>query len=1035
MIVGSDASVARRKVLGVVLGVMGTAVVATAFATPASAELVVVLDGAGSGSVESEPRAPGGGIDCSNEGGGPAGPVCSDTFPLDFSAAIALTATPGAGSYFAGWTGDDIDGFGRATCNSGDANPCMTDDYEEFMPGTVTTITATFEVLPDPPMVVTGNLASGDEEWLRTFEGTVNPGGVPVDECYFEYGPTTSYGKSTACVDPNASELGNGVEAKEVSAKTDPLEPSTRYHVRLVASNIGGTARGPDRVFTTDSFDDPCLDGKSQDRRAEQGIAVLLLPDCMALEMVSPPQKSSVPARYPNVSADGSRVSFRAQAALGDEPPALFDKVTYVASRGASGWASESTVPDLEPRLAGIWSAAGSDFRPSFVPDFSHWFGFGATERQLAQGAGSAYEAGLGGYFRLLSAADEPFSSSASSENSIVFKSVFQGASADHSHVYFQPGERANYFPDDPIPFGFGAEHTNVYLAGVEPGGQPEPLQLLQRDRGGKVWGGNCGARLGGIGDDNGERNQGAVSIDGSRTYFSARASQPQGDDCDAKNKLRILERIETSAGPQIASLFVSECTRPAPGQCSNLDGDDLYQGASLDQTKLYFTTSRQLADSDLDEGNECSGLEPKLGCDLYLYDRARPAADRLVQVSAGEGSAPGVGARVFNGITAISADGSHVYFVAAGVLTEDRNPAGDEATAGAPNLYLWDADAEAVSFVATLAAAVSPEDLGDAIFPAGAANGLWGGQGTWRNNAYPVPATGTDGDGNEVGGDGHILVFESKAELTVDDADGRYRDVYRYDSLAETLTCISCSPGSSAVDPDEAPFDVDNRGEEGVLGTDFAESRRWVSEDGQVIGFLTAQPLLPGDINGVKDGYIWSAGEIARLPGMLFGAGAGIPAGEVGPFLSHDGSTAAFLTATPLLPQDGDSTADVYVARVNGGYPFPEPVRVCDPGDDCQDAEADSPTPPVAPSLVPRRGNARPNACARPARRARNLSQRAKRGRRNARRVAHNGKLGHARALHRRASRLAKAARRSSNRAKRCRSERRANGDGRAAK
>jgi hypothetical protein len=746
---------------------------------------------------------------------------------------------------------------------------------------------------------------------------------------------------------------------------------SAEIAVNIAGSGSGAVISSPageDRTFTTGSA--PLGECANEARRQEQGIAALLLPDCMALEMVSPPRKTGQPAKYPNVSADGSRVTYLSAAALGEDPPALFPTTIYVAGRGGSGWTSESTIPDRD--FTYLWETS-SALRPSFTPDFSRWFGIGMTEAQVPLGVGQVYEGGLGGFFRPLSEPLVPLSFSVSKVPlEVISLSVFQGASADRSHLYFRAGGRATYFPGDPSPGGPGAEPANVYLARSDAGGELA-LELLQRDRTGKVWGGKCGARLGGIGSvafgapaPNGERNQGAVSVDGARTYFSARASQPPSGNCEESSKLRILERLETPAGPQIAPLFSSECTRPSlpdpPGPCKELSGDDLYQGASLDQTKVYFTTNRQLANSDLDGTNaQCSVLSAIAGCDLYLYDRTMPAGERLVQVSAGEDvlgkHEAGKEADVYNGVTAISADGSHVYFVAAGVLTGDTNPEGEGAQPGQPNLYLWDAGSEGTAFLGTL-------DPGDAI-STDAGNGLWGGQGTWRNNAYPVPVLSPaeqGGERGEEGDDGHILVFESRAELTPSDGDGHHLDVYHYDAAGPSLQCLSCAPGSSASEPDEAPVDVNDRGEHAPLGTDFAESRRWASEDGEAVGFVTPEGLLPGDVDGAIDGHLWRQGSLVRLPGTPF-----IDATTAGPFLSHDGSTVAFATATPLLPQDGDTAADVYVARVGGGYPNPPAPNPCEPGNpsrECQEGQASPPAPQAGseaveagnPPLQPRR-------------------------------------------------------------------------------
>lgn len=929
------------------LFVVSTAAVLAISAAHASAEIIVHLAGPGAGKVASNPP----GIECSNIAGEEkeSAADCSESYA---PAVIELSPTPGSGFVFGGWNGNDVFGFnfGSNSCNAGTAEPCLVVDSSFAMGGAPVEITATFNCAPPvaSPVAITGGAGAGGDASLRTLEGAVDPEGCGLEESYFEYGPTTEYGSTTPTL-PGAVGIGKGNDPIAVTAETEPLEPKTTYHYRLVAVGPGGLSRGEDRTFTTGEV--PVGECPNEAIRHEQGSAALHLPDCMALEMVSPPQKAGSPAHSPNVSADGTRVTFVSQGALGEDPGGLVNGrgATYVASRGGSGWASESTVPGVD--FWRLWEFR-SDSRPSFTPDFSRWLGFGGTRAQVERGVGQAYEAGLGGFFRLLSKPLVPFFTSDKEPSVTVRSALFQGASADHSHLYFKPGAFATYMSSDPVPAGPGAETTgNVYLARSDSGGEPS-LELLQRDRTDKVWGGACGARLGGVGSltgggpaPNGERDQGAISVDGSLTYFSARAAQPQNGECQASSQLRILERLETPTGPSIFPLFSSECTRLSlpnpPGACAELSGDDLYQGASLDQSKVYFTTNRQLASSDIDgSAAECSGLLAVAGCDLYLYDRSRPAGERLVQVSAGEELGGGVHERgkeanVYNGVTAISADGSHVYFVAAGVLTDHANPEGATAQTGQPNLYLWDATSEETTFVGTLAPALSLEDKGDAIVFDNTGNGLWGGQGTWRNNAYPVPASGKD-DGVDVGGDGHILVFESKAELTPNDGDGRHRDVYRYDAEVPSLECLSCAPGSSASEPDEVSFDVDPRGDETPPGTDFAERRRWVSEDGEVVGFMTAESLVPGDVNGAKDGYLWRQGSLVRLPGKPFAGRAEFD----GPFLSHDGATVAFTTVTPLLPRDGDVSADVYVAREDGGFPEPQPARPCEPGVDCQEEE-----------------------------------------------------------------------------------------------
>jgi hypothetical protein len=920
-------------------------------ASQAFAEVIVNLNGTGTGTVSSPQTGFGGHeIECSNTGGGAPGPRCSEEFPTfdaEFNPfGIELTATADGDSYFAGWTGDDeFAGFAGPTCNEGSANPCVTLDASElFGEPHATHITATFEAFPDPPLATTGATSEGANQFLTTLEGTVNPGGVEVEACRFEYGPTTKYGTSAPCT-PSAAELGEGTEAEEVSAEAEleELKPNTAYHYRVVASNLGGTSKGEDRTFTTGpppSEEELPLSDQgcgNKEIREKQVLGAILLPDCMALEMVSPPEKGGQGALFPAVSAEGERVSFTSPAALGGGPGSLSPGGDpYIATRGESEWSTASTSPPVE--IVGGW---GPSFATalSFTPDFSRWFQLGSTRAQYQLGIGRAFQGGLGGLFTPISPLLTPLTGG---EQDDVQQSAFQGASADHSHLYFGPGPihdtSTAYLSGDSEPSGEAADY-NTYVAHLDSGGQPS-LELLARDSADKVWGGGCGARLGGIrrvetgsSERTGERNQGAISADGKRVYFSTRPSQPEAaTECDNENKLRILERLESKTqGVHIEELFSSECGRVAPA-CSSADGNDYYQGASSDGSLVYFTTTRQLADSDLDEGTGCSSeLGESEGCDLYLYDSSLPPGQRLVQVSAGGAGdpTPGEGAKVLNGVTAISGDGSHVYFVAQGVLTTDQNPEEEVAQAGQPNLYVWDRATEATAFIGTL-------DPGDGEV-------LWG-KGGKLGGLLPAPELG----------DGHILTFESKAALTANDGDGTHSDVFRYDAESQELECVSCIGVS-----DSAPIDVHHADGENLasLGTDFAEQGRQAGEDGETVVFRTAEGLVPGDVNGETDGYLWRQGNLYRLPGKF-------------PFastiaISGTGSTIAFTTPSPLLPQDGDTAADVYAIRARGGYPEPEEALPCQadaslPGTPCQEKQAQPSSPNVG-APPPGAGNASP--------------------------------------------------------------------------
>jgi hypothetical protein len=103
-----------------------------------------------------------------------------------------------------------------------------------------------FEYLPGPT-VETGS-ASEVSPASATLNATVDPDGVAVSECQFEYGTTVSYGKTMAC---SPASPGSGKSPVAVTASLSSLAADTTYHFRISASNEHGTSHGSDGTFTT----------------------------------------------------------------------------------------------------------------------------------------------------------------------------------------------------------------------------------------------------------------------------------------------------------------------------------------------------------------------------------------------------------------------------------------------------------------------------------------------------------------------------------------------------------------------------------------------------------------------------------------------------------------------------------------------------------------------------------------------------------------------------------------------------------------
>jgi hypothetical protein len=103
-------------------------------------------------------------------------------------------------------------------------------------PAVVPTVTA------EPAANVTGTRA--------TLTGAVDPGGLEVSSCSFEYGETTSYGHVIAC----EGAIPTDSQVHVVHATISGLAPNGQtYHYRLTATNANGTETSADGTLVTAS--------------------------------------------------------------------------------------------------------------------------------------------------------------------------------------------------------------------------------------------------------------------------------------------------------------------------------------------------------------------------------------------------------------------------------------------------------------------------------------------------------------------------------------------------------------------------------------------------------------------------------------------------------------------------------------------------------------------------------------------------------------------------------------------------------------
>ena len=87
-----------------------------------------------------------------------------------------------------------------------------------------------------------------------SLSGTVDPRGVAVSACEFEYGLTDEFGNgpynhSVPC-EQTPGEIGAGSSPVAVSAQLEGLEPGELYHFRLVATNANGAGEASGLLAT-----------------------------------------------------------------------------------------------------------------------------------------------------------------------------------------------------------------------------------------------------------------------------------------------------------------------------------------------------------------------------------------------------------------------------------------------------------------------------------------------------------------------------------------------------------------------------------------------------------------------------------------------------------------------------------------------------------------------------------------------------------------------------------------------------------------
>jgi hypothetical protein len=331
--------------------------------------------------------------------------------------------------------------------------------------------------------------------------------------------------------------------------------------------------------------------------------------------------------------------------------------------------------------------------------------------------------------------------------------------------------------------------------------------------------------------------------------------------------------------------------------------------------------------------------------------ETAAVATTRPLQNLARLVSLPGGTASGVTGVIGASEDGHHVYFTAVGGQLVAEGPALPEG-----GIYYWHDAGGApgtLAFVGGVAAGDLPPIVNDRPF-------------------------GSNPKVSRVTPDGRFLMFEvsdgrnlapqenhhacvlEPGEVNPNNSGHGCSEAYVYRAatsspLVPDLVCASCRP-SGEPSTASAFLNVRTGGVSGTGATSHLSHA--LSDDGRRIFFSTAEALVPDDVNGKSDAYVFdvrtetvdliSSGR-DRFDSYFLDASA-------------NGDDVYFMTREQLVGWDTDQAYDLYDARVGGGFPEPPaPPREC-VGAACQGQAAAPPGAAALGSATFRGlGNARP--------------------------------------------------------------------------
>jgi hypothetical protein len=775
-----------------------------------------------------------------------------------------------------------------------------------------------------PPTTVTG--PATPHAGGVAVEGEVNPNSVAITECSFEYGTNTSYGQSAPC-HPEPAEIGSGSTPQPVSAEITGLQPGTVYHYRLVAANANSSSQGQDRTFLTPAA--PSINNGS-------------------VEDITASTADLTAQIDPNGADTTYRFEYGTSTAYGTSLP--------IPDGDIAAGTSEQTVT---VHLTGLLANTVYHFR--VIAQNAVGVTTGVDHTFVYTSASGLPD---GRFYEQVSPVDKNFT------DALGFTGVVEASPA---------GDGVTFYSTTPFPGVVGASGYSIYLStrggdgwltqGLDPATDPgwgasvvgltEDLSetIVEASEPSLAPGATPEATNFYIGDNAtgvyrllargpSRLSFAGASSDDSRILFEDTAEELVPGVRDA---LRVPYLYEWDNGQITPVGVLPDGSAPAGGAAAGPGGSLIEHELGAENhggAADFFYTQDTISEdgsrvffSDIGTGR-IYVREPQAERTIPVsegeaYWRTATPDGRFVFYTEGEGKESNLyrfdvesktrealtsGKTDVRGTLGVSDDGAYVYFAAG------------ESAGGLGNLYEWHDGATTL-----------------------VSGGLM--QTDWATNV--ASGQGTQGaKSSRVTPEGMTVLFSSWSQLTGYDNAG-HNELYLFDAVGGTLTCVSCNPSGIP-----ATSDAETAVSLSESGADAFNSflTRNLSADGRRVFFDTKEALVPQDTNGQRDVYEWEAYGAGSCESesqnggclYLISTGQSASPSYFGD-MSADGNDVFFFTRQALVGQDQDSNSDIYDARVGGGIAAQNPATPPAPcaGEACLATPGASPVFGVSSSAV----------------------------------------------------------------------------------